>query len=56
LYQAVGDNKDKLAQCFEETENRLLAVERTVVSGVLKGAEEAMENLKSYVAFRASKG
>ena len=28
-------------------------MERTVVSGVPKGAEEAMEKLKSYVFFRA---
>jgi hypothetical protein len=36
--------------------NRLLAVERTVVSGVPKAAEEAMENLKKYVVFRAPIG
>ena len=51
----VGDNKDELAQRLEETANRLLAVERTVVSGVPKAAEEAMENLKSYVAKRYHK-
>ena len=34
----------------------LLAVEWAVVSGVPKTAEEAMENLKSYVVFRAPKG
>ena len=55
-YKAVGDNKDELAQHLEETANRLLAVERAVVSGVPKAAEEAMENLKSYVVFRAPKG
>ena len=52
IYQAVGSNKDELAQCLEETANRLLAVERTVVGGVPKAAEEAMENLRSYVVFR----
>ena len=31
-------------------------MERTVVSGVPKAAEKAMENLKSYVVFPASKG
>ena len=31
-------------------------MERTVVSGVPKAAEEAMENLKSYVVFLAPKG
>ena len=41
---------------LEETANRLFAVERTIVSGVPKAAEEAMENLKSYVVFRALKG
>ena len=51
LYQAVGDNKDELAQRLEETANRLLAVERTVVRGVPKTAEGAMEKLKSYVVF-----
>ena len=50
-HQTVGDNKDELAQRLEDTANRLLAVERTVVNGVPKGAEEAMENLKSYVVF-----
>lgn len=48
LYQAVGDNNDELAQRLEDTAKRLLALERTVVSGVLKAAEEAMKNLKSY--------
>ena len=43
-------------QRLEDTANRLLAVERTVVSGVPKAAEEAMEKLKSYVFFRAPKG
>jgi hypothetical protein len=38
-------------QRLEDTANRLLAVERTVVNGVPKAAEEAMENLKSYVVF-----
>ena len=56
LYQAVGDNKDELARRLKETANRLLAVERTIVSGVPKAAEEAMEKLKSYVVFRASIG
>ena len=55
LYQAVGDNKDELAQLLEETANRLLDVERRVDSGVPKGAEKAMENLKSYVVFCAPK-
>ena len=49
IYQAVGDNKDELVQRLEDTANRLLAVERTVVNGVPKAAEEAMENHKSYV-------
>ena len=52
----VEDNKDELAQRLEETANRLLAVERTVVIGVPKAAKQAMENLKSYVVFRALKG
>ena len=55
----VKDNKDELAQRLEETANRLLAVEGTVVNGVNgvpKAAEQAMENLKSYVVFRALKG
>ena len=47
LYQAIGDNNDELAQRLEDTANRLLAVERTVVYGIPKAAEEAMENLKS---------
>ena len=34
----------------------LLAVERAVVSGAPKAAEEAMENPKSYIVFRAPKG
>ena len=55
LYQAVGDNKDELVQRLEDTANRLLAVERTVASGVPKAAEEAMEHLKSYVVFPAPK-
>ena len=40
----VGDNKDELAKSLEDTANRLLAVERTVVNGVPKATEEAMEN------------
>ena len=40
-------------QRLEETANRLLALERTVISGVPKAAEEAMENFKSYVVFRS---
>ena len=56
LYQAVGDNNDELVQHLEETAHRLLAVERMVVSGVPKAAKKAMENLKSYVVFRALKG
>ena len=58
LCKAVGDNKDELAQRLEETANRLLVLERTIVqvSGVPSAAEEAMENLKSYVFFCASKG
>ena len=40
-------------QRLEETANRVLAVERTVVSGVPKAAEKAMEDLKLYVVFRA---
>ena len=47
LYQVVEDNKDELAKSLEDTANRLLAVERTVVNGVPKATEEAMENLKS---------
>ena len=46
LNQAVGGNKDELAQRLEDTAKRLLAVERTIVNGVPKAAEEAMENLK----------
>ena len=52
LYQAVGGNKDELTRCLEETAKRLVAVERTIVNGVPKAAEEAMENFKSYVVFR----
>ena len=55
LYQVVGNNNDELAQRLEETANRLLAVERTIVSGVPKAAEKAMANLKSYVVFCAPK-
>ena len=56
LYQAVGGNQDELAQRLEDTANRLLAVERTILSGVPKAAEKAMENLKLYVVFfRAQK-
>jgi hypothetical protein len=40
----------------DTTNRRLLAVERMVISGVLKVAEEAMEKLKLYVVFRAPKG
>ena len=47
----MGGNKDELAQRLEDTANRLLAVERTVDSGIPKGAEVAMEKLKSYVFF-----
>ena len=47
LFQAAGDNKDELALRLEDTAKRLLAVERTVVNGVPKATEEAMENLKS---------
>ena len=43
----VEDNKDELSKSLEDTANRLLAVERTVVNGVPKATEEAMENLKS---------
>ena len=56
LYQAVEDNKDELAQRLKETANRLLVVGRTVVNGVPKAAEEAMENFQSYVVFLALKG
>ena len=45
----MGDNKDELAHRLEDTAKRLMAVERTIVNGVPKAAEEAMENLKSYV-------
>jgi hypothetical protein len=41
---------------LQQTANRLLAVERTVVGGVPKAAEEAMENLKLYVVFCAPEG
>ena len=54
LYQAVGDNKDELALRLEDTAKRLLAVERTIVSGP-KVAEEAMEDLKSYVVLSCTK-
>ena len=54
LFQAVGDNKDELALRLEDTAKRLLAVERTIVSGP-KVAEEAMESLKSYVFFPVPK-
>ena len=47
----MGSNKDELVQLLKETANRLLTVERTVVSG--KAAEKAMENLKLFVVFRA---
>ena len=50
----MGSNKDELVQLLEETANRLLTVERTVLSG--KAAEQAMENLKMYVVFRAPIG
>ena len=43
-------------QRLEETANILLTVEKTVDSGVPKGAEKAMEKLKSYVVFHAPKG
>ena len=43
-------------QRLEETANRLLTLERTVVSGVPKAAEEAMEKLKSYVVSRSLEG
>ena len=56
MYQAVGGNKDELVQRLEDTANRLLAVERTIVSGVPKAAEDAMENLKSYVVFPVPEG
>jgi len=52
----VGDNKDELAQRLEETANRPLVVERTVVSGVPKAAKQEMENCKQYVVFRSPKG
>ena len=55
LYQTLGDNNDGLAQCLEDTANRLLAVERTVVCGIPKASEEAMEKLKSYVVFLVPK-
>ena len=55
LFKAVGDNKDELALRLEDTAKRLLAVERTIVSGP-KVAEEAMENLKLYVIFPVPKG
>ena len=56
LYKVVGDNKDELVQFLDETAIRLLGVERTVVSVVPKGAEEAMEKIKSYVIYSAPKG
>ena len=54
-YQIVGDNNDELAQRLEDTANRLVALERTIDTnkGIPKAAEEAMENFKSYVVFRA---
>ena len=52
----VGDNKDELVQFLDETAIRLLGVERTVVSVVPKGAEEAMEKFNSYVIYSAPKG
>ena len=45
----VGDNKDVLARRPEETANRLLAVERSVVIGVPKAAKQEMEKLTQYV-------
>ena len=39
----------------EDTANKLLALERMVINGVLKAAEEAMENLKLYVVFPTPK-
>jgi len=52
----VGDNKDELAQHLEQTANRLLAVERTIVIGVPKAAEQAMTELKQYAVPCAPKG
>ena len=46
MYQADRDNKDELAYHLEEMANILLAMERTVVSGVPKSAKLAMEKLK----------
>jgi hypothetical protein len=51
---ASGDNKVELAQCLEKRQ-RDLAVERAVISVVPQAAEEAMENLKSYIVFPAPK-
>ena len=49
------DNENELAQRLKETAKRLLVVERIVYS-VPMVAEEAMENLKLYVVFRAPEG
>ena len=54
--QAVGDNKDELAQHLEETANRLLAIERTVAIGVPKAAKQEMKKLEQYVVLPALNG
>ena len=54
MYQAVGDNKDKLAQLLDETAIRLLDMKRTVESGVPNAAEKAMENKIVYPIVRVN--
>ena len=52
----VEGNKDELAQCLEETANRLLAMERTVAISLLKAAKQEMEKLKQYIVLLAPNG
>ncbi|CAA7260761.1 unnamed protein product [Cyclocybe aegerita] len=46
IKDAIGDNKDELAQRLGDTANRLLAVERTVVIGIPEVAKQAVEKLE----------
>jgi hypothetical protein len=52
LYQAIGDNKDKI-KYLEETVKNLQALDKTLNSNARKAAEQAFEDFAQYVILRA---